>query len=67
MRFSFEFSENEFEDICKKAMLNDELKQIFKMRIQDNSIVEISQELNMCERTVYRRLKKLKRLIKKVL
>jgi DNA-directed RNA polymerase specialized sigma24 family protein len=63
----FEFSEDEYKLLCKKAMLNDELATIFLMKIQGCSIVEISMKVNLSERTVNRRINQLKRKIKRVL
>ena len=63
----FEFDEEEFKYICKKAMLNEELTKIFEMRIKDYSITKIAMELNMSESTVNRRIKVLKKKIMKVL
>lgn len=63
----FEFSREEFEEICEKAMLNDELAKIFEMKIKNYSITKISLLLNMSESTVNRRIKELKRKIMRVL
>ena len=63
----FEFTEDEYNEIVKKAMLNEELAQIFKMRIMDYSIVKISMEMHMSIRTVNRRIKELKKKILRVL
>lgn len=63
----FEFTEDEYNEIVKKAMLNEELAQIFKMRIMDYSIIKISFEMHMSTRTVNRRIKELKKKILKVL
>lgn len=63
----FEFTEDEYNEIVRKAMLNKELAQIFWMRIHDYSIVKISMELHMSVRTVNRRINKLKKKIMKVL
>lgn len=63
----FEFTEDEYNEIVKKAMLNEELAQIFKMRIMDYSIIKISMEMHMSTRTVNRRIKELKKKILKVL
>lgn len=63
----FEFTQQEFEDICKKAMLNDELKQIFEMKIKGYSIIHIAIEMHMSERTINRRIKELKKKIMKVI
>lgn len=63
----FEFTKEEFEDICNKAMLNEELKQVFEMKIKGYSIVQIAIALNMSESTVNRRIKQLKKKIMKVI
>ena len=63
----FEFTEEEFNTICKKAMLNEELTKIFEMKIKDYSITKISLEMNMSESIVKRRIKQLKKKILKVL
>ena len=63
----FEFTEDEYNEIVKKAMLNEELAQIFKMRIMDYSIVKISMEMHMSIRIVNRRIKELKKKILRVL
>lgn len=63
----FEFTQEEFEHICKKAMLNEELTKIFEMKIKDYSIVQIAMKLNISERTANRRIKELKKKIMRVL
>ena len=63
----FEFTKEEFESISKKAMLNDELKTIFEMKIKGYSNTEIYMKLNLSEASFYRRLKKLKKKIMKVI
>lgn len=63
----FEFTKEEFDTICEKAMLNEELAKIFEMKIKDYSITKIALELNMSESTVSRRIKELKRKIMKVI
>lgn len=63
----FEFTQEEFESISEKAMLNSELKQILEMKIKGYSITKMSMELNMSESSVNRRIKQLKKKIMKVL
>lgn len=63
----FEFTEEEFNLICKKAMLNEELTKIFEMKIKGYSIIQIAMELKMSESSVNRRIKQLKRKIMKVI
>ena len=63
----FEFTKEEFEDICNKAMLDEELTKIFEMKIKKYSIVQISSKLNISESTTNRRIKELKKKIMKVI
>ena len=63
----FEFTEEEFKEITKKAMLNEELTKIFEMKIKDYSITKIALEMNMSESTVNRRIRTLKKKIMKVI
>lgn len=60
-------TQEEFESISKKAMLNDELKAILEMKIKGYSITKMSMELNMSESSINRRIKQLKKKIMKVL
>ena len=63
----FEFTKEEFDNICKKAMLNEELTKIFEMKIKGYSITKMSIELNMSESSINRRIKQLKKKIMKVI
>lgn len=63
----FEFTREEFEEICNKAMLNEELTKIFEMKIKGYSITKISIEMSLSEPTVNRRIKTLKKKIMKVI
>lgn len=63
----FEFTKEEFEEICNKAMLNNKLTKIFEMKIKDYSITKIAFEMNMSERTVNRKIRQLKNKIMRVL
>ena len=63
----FEFTKDEFDEIVKKAMLNEELTKIFEMKIKDYSITKIALQMNMSESTVNRRIKELKKKIMKVI
>lgn len=63
----FEFTEDEYKEICKKAMLNEEMCKIFEMVIKGYSRVEISMKLNIGLSTLDRRIKVLKRKIIKCL
>ena len=63
----FDFTKEEFDNICKKAMLNEELTIIFEMKIKGYSITKMSMELNMSESSINRRISKLKKKIMKVI
>lgn len=63
----FEFTKDEFDEIVKKAMLNEELTKIFEMKIKDYSNTKIAMELHISERTLARRIKELKKKIMRVI
>lgn len=63
----FEFNEYEYKELCKKAMLNYELSEIFLYKIKGYSITKIALKMHMSERTVNRRVRELKRKIMKCL
>ena len=63
----FEFTEDEYKEICKKAMLNEEMCKIFEMIIKGYSRVQIAAELPMSLSTLQRRIKTLKRKIRRCL
>lgn len=63
----FDLTKEEYETLKDKLLLNDELSKILEMKIKNCSIVEISMELNISERTANRRVKELKKKIMKVL
>ena len=63
----FDFTEQEYELIKKKAMLNEELSQILEMKIKGYSITKMALELHTSESTISRRVKKLKKKLMKVL
>lgn len=63
----FEFTEDEYKEICKKALLNDELAELFLRKIKGESVVKIAYEMHMSERTVIRKNKILRRKIIKCL
>jgi DNA-binding NarL/FixJ family response regulator len=63
----FEFTKDEFDEIVKKAMLNEELTEIFEMKIKGYSITKIAIKMNMSEPTINRRIKVLKKKIMKVI
>ena len=63
----FDLTKSEYEELKDKLMLNEELSQILEMKIKGYSITQISMKLNMSERTVNRRVKKLKQKIMRVI
>lgn len=63
----FDFTREEYERLKKELMLNDELSKILEMKIKGETIVAISQTLNISESTVNRRIKQLKKKIAKLL
>jgi DNA-binding NarL/FixJ family response regulator len=63
----FDFTREEYELIKEKAMLDDELSQILEMKIKGYSITKMALELHTSERTISRRIKKLKKKIMKVI
>ena len=63
----FDFTKEEYELIKEKAMLDDELSQILEMKIKRYSITKMALELHTSERTISRRVKKLKKKIMKVI
>lgn len=65
--FKPEFTKDEYENLCEKLMLDDDYRKIFKMRIQNKSIVEMAIELNTSTSTISRKLDKLVKKIKRVL
>lgn len=64
---NFDFTKEEFENISKKAMLNEELIKIFEMKIKGYSITKMSIEMNMSESSINRRIKVLKKKIMKII
>lgn len=63
----FDFTEDEYNELKKKLMLNDELSKILEMKIKGCTIVEIALKVHLSERTVSRRINKLKKKITKIL
>lgn len=63
----FDLTKEEYETLKEKLLLNDELSKIFEMKIKGYSIIQISMELNISERTANRRIKELKKKINRVL
>ena len=63
----FDLTKEEYDNLKEKLMLNDELSKILEYKIKHYSIVKISMEMHMSERTVNRRIKELKRKIMKAL
>lgn len=63
----FDFTKEEYERFKEELMLNDELSKILELKIKGETIVAISQKLNISESTVNRRVKLLKKKITKIL
>ena len=63
----FDLTKEEYESLKDKLMLNDELSEILKRKIQGESIIKIAMDLNMSQSTVNRRIKLLKKKIMKVI
>lgn len=66
----FDLTKEEYEDIVDKLMLKNhelELDKILEMKIKGYSIVKMSMELNVCEKTINNRVKLLKKKIMKIL
>jgi DNA-binding NarL/FixJ family response regulator len=63
----FEFTEDEYKALCKKAMLNEEMCKIFELKIKGYSNIEIAMILNISDSTLQRRLRVLKKKIIKCL
>lgn len=63
----FDFTKDEYEMIIDKCMFNEELSKILEMKIKGYSRVQIADKLHLSERTLDRRIKKIKNKILKVL
>lgn len=63
----FDLTREEYESLKDKLMLNDELSEILKRKIQGESVIKIAMDLNMSQSTVNRRIKLLKKKIMKVI
>lgn len=63
----FDFTKEEYEMLKERLMLNDELSKILEMKIKGFSIVKMSEELNMSESSINRRIKQLKKKIMKII
>lgn len=63
----FDFTKTEYEHLKEELMLNEEMAKILEMKIKGYSITKISMDLNMSERNVNKKVKKLKEKIMRVL
>ena len=63
----FEFTRTEYEYICKEAMLNEEYKKLFEMKIKGYTRTKMALELNISESTLDKMIQNLKKKIKKIL
>lgn len=62
-KLNLNLTREQFEKICYEAMLNEELKKIYEMCIQDYSITKMSLELHMSESSIKRRIKRIRQKI----
>lgn len=67
MNLRTEFTEPECEKFRKECNFTPDERRIFDLRVKDHSIIEICMTLHMCESTVNRRIRNIKRKIMKVL
>lgn len=63
----FDFSYEEYQRFLKRCPFTEEEKRIIEMRRQGFSIVQIAFKLNICERTVSKRINSIcKKIIKEI-
>lgn len=62
-----EFTAPECEYFRQNCNFTPDELEVFNLRIRDWSVVHIGMELNMCDRTVVRKIRSIKRKILKVL
>lgn len=65
MKFS-DFTKPELEKIIENANFTEEEVRIFKLLSQGRSITEIAMRLSVCDRTVNRKINKIKKKISKL-
>ena len=65
MKFS-ELTKPELDEIIKNANFTEEELRIFKLLSQGRSITEIAMRLSVCDRTVHRKINKIKNKISKL-
>lgn len=65
MKFS-ELTKPELDEIIENANFTEEELRIFKLLSQDRSITEIATRLSVCDRTVNRKIIKIKKKISKL-
>lgn len=65
MKFS-ELTKPELDEIIKNANFTEEELRIFKLLSQGRSITEIAMQLSVCDRTVNRKINKIKKKISKL-
>ena len=65
MKFS-ELTKPELDEIIENANFTDEELRIFKLLSQGRSITEIAMRLSVCDRTVHRKITKIKKKISKL-
>lgn len=65
MKFS-ELTKPELDEIIENANFTEEELRIFKLLSQEKSITEIAMRLSVCDRTVNRKISKIKKKISKL-
>ena len=63
----FDFTRDEYEDLKNKMMLNEELSEIFEMRIKGYSVTKMAMKLHMSESSINRRIKLITHKLQKVI
>lgn len=63
----FDFSKDEFEYFKDQCPFTDEEVRVFEMRRRGKSVCCMAQELNVCERTIKRRVKSIHNKILKLI
>lgn len=62
-----EFTKKDYEYLCNECMFTDLQEKILKDRIKGKSIIQISIEQNISDRTVNREINKIKKKINKII
>jgi len=65
--FKFDFTKDEYDYFIEQCPFTEEELKVFEMRRRGKSVCYMAQQLNVCERTVKRRIKSVHRKIMKLL